>query len=264
MNLHQVITEQLKQLLDKNTPSVESLNNALRILAKHRSHLLQNTLIQQYGLTVQQGLFQGMEFLPNCAEGCYIPKLLGCYEVELQPYFQEVSQRPYEVIINVGAAEGYYAVGLARLMPQVKVFAYDTNQNAHPVCRQLAEKNGVSDRIVIGGTLQPEEFQSFANYKTLVLCDIEGGEAHLLDPAKAPDLAKMDMIVELHEGFAPNVSQLIIERFRATHNITFVTHQGRNINLPPLLHGLGHLDQLLAVWEWRSFPTPWAVMWAKN
>jgi len=27
-----------------------------------------------------------------------------------------------------------------------------------------------------------------------------------------------------------------------------------------LLGNLAHLDQLLAVWEWRSGPTPWLVM----
>ena len=33
---------------------------------------------------------------------------------------------------------------------------------------------------------------------------------------------------------------------------------------PPWLANLGHLDLLLAVWEWRSFPTPWLVMTPKS
>ena len=30
--------------------------------------------------------------------------------------------------------------------------------------------------------------------------------------------------------------------------------------LPPWLQAASHLDQLLAVWEWRSAPTPWLVL----
>jgi hypothetical protein len=30
--------------------------------------------------------------------------------------------------------------------------------------------------------------------------------------------------------------------------------------MPAWLQELAHLDQLLAVWEWRAAPTPWLVM----
>jgi hypothetical protein len=39
-----------------------------------------------------------------------------------------------------------------------------------------------------------------------------------------------------------------------------VPHGGRDVELPEFFQQLGHLDQLLAVWEWRTGPTPWAVM----
>jgi hypothetical protein len=26
------------------------------------------------------------------------------------------------------------------------------------------------------------------------------------------------------------------------------------------MQGLGHLDQLLAIWEWRMAPTPWLML----
>ncbi len=29
---------------------------------------------------------------------------------------------------------------------------------------------------------------------------------------------------------------------------------------PAWMQGLGHLDQLLAIWEWRMAPTPWLVL----
>ncbi len=262
MNSNFTIAPELPELIA--TASTESLKEALRLLSLHRASVLQEQFTKTYGFNIQAGLFKGMKYLPDCAEGCYLAKLLGCYEAELEPYFREAIQRPYQAVVNVGCSEGFYAVGLAMLMPQTQVFAYDTNLPAHEDCRQLAAQNGVSDRVQIGGLFQPGDFQQFADRKTLVLCDIEGGEEQLLDPAHAPALQQMDIIVELHDGFVPNILELITARFQATHHISIVHHQLRNITLPDLVAEWGSLDQLLAIAEWRAFPTPWAVMWAKN
>jgi hypothetical protein len=54
------------------------------------------------------------------------------------------------------------------------------------------------------------------------------------------------------------------KRFDATHDIVVVEPQGKNPEMPWWLKELGHLDHLLAVWEWRSFPTPWLVMTPKS
>jgi hypothetical protein len=263
-NLHEHVGQLLRRQMDAPGAMAETLNAALRLLAKYRSTLIQNTVVQQCGSTVQGGPFQGMRFVAQSAEGCHVPKLLGCYESELHAHILAAAERGYQAVINIGAAEGYYAVGLARLMPNVRVYAYDTNAAAHPVCQSLAESNGVAERVVIGGAFAGEEFERFAGQKTLVVCDIEGGETGLLDPQRYPALKAMDLIVELHDSPGASPSVLIPERFGATHAVTMVRHGAHAVELPPLFEPLGHLDQLLALWEWRSGPTPWAVMQARN
>jgi hypothetical protein len=250
--------------MDRNNQAVILENKeSLRLLSLQRAKVLQAEFIAKYGTVVQAGLFQGMEYLPDCAEGCYLPKLLGCYEAELAPYFQQAIDRNYQAVINIGCSEGFYAVGLARLMPQVHVHAYDTNQAAHADCRQLAAQNNVTDRLTIGGTFAPTDFQQFIDLKTLVLCDIEGGEATLLDPIAAPALSAMDIIVELHDGFVPGIQDLLIDRFSKTHQISIVPDAVLpNPKLPILVQSWGSLDRLLAICEWRAFPTPWLVMQA--
>jgi hypothetical protein len=149
------------------------------------------------------------------------------------------------------------------LMPQTQIFAYDTNQSAHDDCWQLAAQNGVIDRLTIGGTFAPQDFQQFADRQTLVLCDIEGGEADLLDPTAAPALSRMDIIVELHDGFVPGIQELLIDRFQTTHTISIVPDTVLpNPKLPESIEAWGSLDRLLAICEWRAFPTPWLVMQA--
>lgn len=261
MNLHQRIRAQLLATLNQQGNDEAILNNALRLLAKYRSTLLQNTLVQLHGTRVQAGPFAGMDFIERSAEGCHIPKLLGCYEEELHPFLSELPVAGYETVLNIGCAEGYYAVGIRRLLPSTPVLAFDIDPNARAACKSLAEKNQVS--LEIGGEFSIEDFARYPG-KVLVWCDIEGAEADLLDPVKAPALAGMDLVVELHPISSGHTAQVIPQRFAATHDIQVLHARGHAPQLPPFLQQLGHLDQLLAQWEWRSAPTPWLVMRAKR
>ena len=99
----------------------------------------------------------------------------------------------------------------------------------------------------------------------LVICDIEGGERDLLNPEISLALKNMDLIVESHECLLPGITQVLIDRFAKSHNITLVQDNGQRYlnDAPQWFNNLAHLDQLLATWEWRSGPTPWLVMYAK-
>ena len=269
MTLHTNIRQQLLTQLGSELPESEAigqLNNALRLLAKWRSVLIQNTLVKHQGTTVLQGPLAGLQCLPQSAEGCHIAKLLGCYEQPLLPFIEQAIQDNYPLILNIGCAEGYYAVGMARRMADTRVLAYDLNPNAQDTCRQVSQLNGTQERVEIGPLFTPEDFARFAGQRVLVLCDIEGGEQSLLNPEVAPALKDMDLIVESHDCLVPGITALLIQRFQLTHDITVVRDDGqRQLQNPPdWFCSLSHLDQLLAVWEWRTGPTPWLVMKAKS
>jgi hypothetical protein len=266
MNLSNQIRQQLLlQLETAATDENAQLNEAFRLLSKWRSVLLQNTLLQQEGTKVLQGPLAGLDFIENSAEGCHIAKLLGCYEQPLLPYIQQAIDTPYQQVVNIGCAEGYYAVGMALKMTNTHIKAYDLNPAAQLACQQLAKKNNVFDRINIGSLFSTEDFQKLPQSKTLILCDIEGGERELLDPQLAPALEQMDIIVESHEVLIPEITPLLINRFKESHQITLVEDNGqRHLDkMPAWFQRLAHLDQLIAVWEWRSGPTPWLVMKAQ-
>ena len=265
MSLHAQIRQQLTAQLAATSDDQASLHNALRLLSKWRSVLIQNTLLQQQGTVVMQGPLQGLDFLPQSAEGCHIAKLLGCYEQPLQPFIEQAIQKQYATILNIGCAEGYYAVGMALRMPNTRVLAHDLNAKAQEICTALAQKNKVSDRVTIGGLFTPADFAAYAGQDVLLMCDIEGAERELLNPELAPALKGMDIIVESHECLSSGITQLLVDRFKSTHNITLVQDDGQRqlVKPPQWFINLAHLDQLLATWEWRSGPTPWLVMKAK-
>jgi len=245
-------------------PSLNDLNDLLRLLGRWRSQVLANTYIERQGPRIMSGPFAGMEYVSAATEGALIPRLLGTYESELHPHLQAFADGGLDCVVDVGCAEGYYAVGLARMMPSATIHAYDIDERARRACAELAAKNNVSDRVIIGGELKPDGFQAFAGRRVLVVVDAEGAEVDILQPDLSPALAGMNIIVETHDVFRKGALALMIQRFAATHDIIRVDQQPKTAVFPPWLQSLPHLDQLLAVWEWRAQPTPWLVMRPKS
>ncbi len=263
MGLHDDIYEMVAYVLNEPDPPVEDkLYNALRLLCKYRTHLMGNTLVQSGGSRVRSGPFKGLVLSEQSAEGSYVPKLLGTYEQELHGIILSLTERGYEVVINIGCAEGFYAVGLARLLGNTVVDAYDTDPNARRTCSEVAEINGLQDRVRIHGALSTGDFRLYEGKKALVVCDIEGAEVELLDPVHAPALQTMDILVETHDVFASGCKAKLCERFRGSHSVEVVTAGARDPNSFKELHSFDNLDRLLAVWEWRLPGNEW--LWLKT
>ena len=265
MTLTGSVAEVIKDMAAKlgATTTPDELNEILRLLGKWRSQMLANTYIARQGTYVLQGPFAGMQYVTSATEGALMPRLLGTYESELHPYLRMFAESELDDVIVIGCAEGYYAVGLALLIPGAKVYAYDLEQAAQLACETLAAKNAVGDRVSIGGEFTPEGFETFAGRRVLILIDTEGAEDDILQPRFSPSLSGMSIIVETHDSYRPGVLSRIATRFKTTHHIERVDQQFKNCILPSWLRGFSHLDQLLAVWEWRAIPTPWLVMTPK-
>lgn len=260
-NLHDRVVGYLADdLANPGLSNEQRLRKTLPMLGRWRQTVIRDRLLREYRGTVLGGPFAGLVGLTEVREGCQVPKLLGSYERELRPVVERIIATSYDVVVNVGCAEGYYAVGLARRMPQTRILAFDTNPQAQAACRRLAERNGVADRVLIGGTLAGEDFARFAGRRAVVICDIEGAEDALLDPAAYPALAGMDVLVECHDCFKPGMSKLLGGRFQASHRVELFERQLLPFELPPLFDRVSDLDRMLAVWEWRAGPTPWLFM----
>ena len=242
-------------------PSVGDLNELLRALGRWRSRMIANTFIVHHGARIIGGPFAGMEYLDHAAEGALVPRLFGTYESELHPHFAAILAKGLDCLIDVGCAEGYYAVGFARIAPGLTVYAHDIDAAAQAECAALAAKNGVAERVIVGGEFKPADFAAFEGRRTLVLVDAEGAEVDILQPV--PALAGMHIVVETHDLYRPGALKTLTERFTPTHDIQRVDQQPKAFEAPAWLQTLPPLDQLLAVWEWRAAPTPWLVMTPK-
>ena len=266
MNLNTTVKNMVLDRLSPDRGSeTESLNDTLRLLSKWRSVLIQNTYLEMEGSSVYSGPLVGLNFVTQSSEGCHIAKLLGTYEQPLHPHLEELTRGKYEKIINIGCAEGYYAVGLTKCFPDAVSLAYDTDPKARQQCKKLAAMNNVDERVNVLSKFSTDDFEQFKQTRVLVFCDIEGGEEKLFHKKTALALSRADIIVESHECFYPGITNTLVSRFQDTHKITVIKDNGfRNLcEMPSWFQNMSHLDQLLSIWEWRSGPTPWILMQSK-
>jgi hypothetical protein len=71
------------------------------------------------------------------------------------------------------------------------------------------------------------------------------------------------ILVELHDFVKPTITNTIIDRFHATHDVILVTSRRKNLSDWPVLEGLSPADMELAVAEHRPVvprPMQWAVL----
>lgn len=246
-----------------SVPCGDSLAQILNLAAKARRQEIDQAVYVATQGRVVAGPFQGM-LLPDrkaWLDGDIAPKVLGYYEAELHNLIRHVASASYSLVINIGCAEGYYAIGLARLMPGATIRAFDSSEAAQQICREAAARNGVADRVVVDGKCDGELLDRILRpgVTAFLLLDCEGAEKELLDPDKVPSLRGCDFVVECHDFYDREIKSTILRRFALTHQLTVIREGGRDPNAVPMLTSLSSLDRWLTVCEFRPETMEWIV-----
>lgn len=189
---------------------------------------------------VAAGPFAGLSLAGFCDVAAIVPKLLGTFERELFPAIESICTNDrHDLLVDIGAAEGFYSVGFARRMPGLRVICFEAIESERRRLAQLADQNGVRTRILIEGLCTPPLLADALarGQRPLVKCDVEGAEFELLDPNAVGALRHAEIVVELHELRRPGVSQAIHDRFAPTHEIvTYHTHARQLTDWPASVH----------------------------
>jgi hypothetical protein len=209
---------------------------------------------------VASGPFKGLTMDYDALPVHGAPKLLGTYEKEIGGFVEDAIAKSPSRVVNVGASDGYYAVGLARRLPEAKIFVADADPKSVRATTHNAKLNGVSDRIVAIGIIQRG---SFAKYLTspgeLVVMDCEGAEFGLLDPKCDPVLNSTNIIVEVHSHAGS--FQALADRFAVTHNVKVARSTDRTPS--DLSITIPEVDLVDAMHEGRSSEV-WLYMTTKS
>jgi len=249
------------------TNPAPTADQQLQALLAERINRWTGQLAQAFGMTVQGGPFKGM-VLPEKSSwsgGYLAPKLLGCYEAELHQSIEKAIERRPSVVINVGCAEGFYAIGLARRLPKAQVHAFDISTDAQTSCALAAERNGVADRVAVHGLCESQQLIDLTKdcKRALIVLDCEGAELQLLDEATVKQLAHCDIIVELHDFVDPSITPTLTQRLAATHKTKTMREGPRDPAEHTILHTLGSFDRWMLVCEFRPALMRWMVAWAR-
>ena len=226
--------------------------------------------------TVRRGPFAGMRYIDRSIGSAHLPKLLGTYERELVEIIELVCAGFPELIIDLGAAEGYYAIGLALRNPRARVVAFENERPGREALQKMTFLNGVHHRVQIRGHCEPidlkailesgkDELPRVLDQPPFVICDVEGDEDRLLDPAVVPGLRTTRILVETHEFIQPGITDELRRRFVPTHSIESIWQAPRSRADFPFsspatwLLPKSYLDW--AVSEWRPVRMCW--LWMK-
>lgn len=218
-------------------------------------------------LTVKAGPFRGMRYPDFIAYGSAMyPKLAGCYESELLPSIESMISKNYQTIVDIGCAEGYYAVGFAMRCPEARVYAFDVEAGAMEACQKMAKLNNVDNRMVYGTFCSAETLMQIPyGSRSLVISDCEGYEKELFTPSVLSRLSKVDLLIELHDLYDERISHRVLSAIAETHEVELIYSENTFIRMERMgILGDYSDQQVLDFFVERNGIMRWAIAKAKS
>jgi hypothetical protein len=192
-----------------------------------RRQILSQDLDKKLGSVVRYGPLKGLKFTSNTywAGADRGAMLLGLYELEVLNTFKDIPSK-YNTFINVGAADGYYGVGVLVGNLFSKSICYEISKAGRETIKENASLNGASERVEIRGAANKDFYKdidkAILDYSVLLI-DIEGGEFEIVNKETFEAFKKSIIIIELHE-WSISEGKIELEKMlndsQSTHRVT--------------------------------------------
>lgn len=201
----------------KNTPM--ALREAWRKETVYERRLrVSKEVFEMMNGVVGYGLLKGLKLADDAWWGApdKASMLLGLYEQELLETLcsKPLTDRSY--FIDIGAADGYYGIGLVMAGFFKKSFCFEISEKGRQTIKENAKVNGVSERVEVFGaadhTLAQQLPQGCID-DAVVLVDIEGGEFDVLNKEFLKRFQNAYILIEIHnwiEGFEEKYFNLLL------------------------------------------------------
>ena len=230
------------------------------------AELVAGYLRERYDDRVAHGPFKGMQLSRQAWWGTKdaSSKLLGVYERQVQEQLETFASQA-SVLIDIGAADGYMAIGAVRSGLYERAICFEISESGRRRLQENAETNGVSERIEIFGEASRETLCPLLadTANAVILCDIEGAEFELLSEDVLEAARDVRLIVELHDPFVANGTELRAALLdRASRGFDTAILKGADIQLSryPELDRFNDTQRLLAFSEGRGRAMEWLVL----
>ncbi|MBF9059802.1 hypothetical protein HKCCSP123_11475 [Rhodobacterales bacterium HKCCSP123] len=197
-------------------------------------------LLGIHGRAVAHGPLKGMKF---AAEGWWggadlNAKILGIYEKHVLEKICASVTSPSAVFIDIGCADGFFAIGAVYAGIFDKAYAFDIAKEARSQTRLNAEINGLAERVVVESEASTETIKSicYEHDEVFTLIDIEGAEFDYLTDELLDVLNSCKIIIELHPWVtSDDVREAFFQRVSQHFNVSYLAHSPVNIHQFPEL-----------------------------
>jgi hypothetical protein len=214
---------------------------------------------------VYQGPFKGLYLQPDYlwGDGDLSSKLLGLYESQLHYVIEEIINSKPDCVLNIGCAEGYYGLGLAKRL-NCTSHLIDIDDRYGKIVNKTAEMNGIKN-FTFHNQSNIEYFRILIKEKEnpFIFMDCEGAEINFLNLEFFPELLEAKILVETHDFNVNNCTNIIKERFSDTHDIQEIHSSPKNMNLD-IIYNFSDLDKMVLWNEWRPCEMAWLYMIPKK
>src|SRR5689334_18924435 len=133
-----------KETLKRALPPLVHVARFGRLMANQVRYPVAATVLDWNGRIID-GPFRGMRYARS-GKGNFA-ETLGTYEQCLAPVIEHVIQKQPSVIVDIGAAYGYYALGFAYRCPASHIIAYEMDPTRADLIRKYRRVNRLKSRL---------------------------------------------------------------------------------------------------------------------
>jgi len=220
---------------------------------------LERISLETYDLfdgVVGYGLFKGLKLNKETwwGKSDLGSQCLGLYEKEILTLIS--NKGPYDVFLDLGAADGYYAVGMLYSRMTKKVVCFETSKEGQVAIRKNWVANDSIGELEVYGEANQKSVEKVVNNitkKSLVLIDIEGFEFSLLTKEVISLFKECELVIEIHnwvEDFELKYRNLLSD-LNLYFNITPIERTNRTTESIPEIRSYTDDNRLLVTSERR-------------
>lgn len=232
--------------------------------AEKQRQRLAREINAEFDSTIAYGPLKGFKFSPQAWWSMHdrASMIFGFYEQEILQALKYLSKSK-STFIDVGAADGYYAIGTVSQKMFEKSYCFEIEERGRAVIKNNAILNNVAEKVTIFKEANMDSMKSIpkqALNSSVVLIDIEGAEFEFLDAEMLKLLKSSVCIIELHDFFFVNGNDMLKDlKSRASEffNVTEFTTKSRDPSKIPELHNYSDTDRWLMCAEGRTRLMTW-------
>ena len=226
-----------------------------------------NKLSSMYGSTVQYGPFKDMKIGKMKSwelEHGLITKILGTYEEQILNILIKFSKKN-NTFIDIGAADGFYVVGMAFKKIFKNIYAFEVNSKSREVIKLNHKLNNCKQNIKIKGEAKYLSLKRIINKKKkcTILIDIEGAEFDLLSIKVLKLLKDCHIVCELHLFYGKKKYYELIKNAKKIFHCKLIKRKSYNLNKFKELDNFNDNERLLALSEGRKDNQEWLILTPK-